>query len=98
MIQSAASYAKINLFLYVTGRGADGFHDLLSLMVRISLADVMIFTFHDSGVEVVCDHPLVPEDENNLAHRAATLFFKACDRRGIDGYGISAWRGCSFFS
>lgn len=83
MILSVASYAKINLFLYVTGIRADGFHDLLSLMTRITLADAMRFTFHDSGVEVACDHPLVPEDETNLAHRAATLFFKACDQRGI---------------
>lgn len=91
MIQQAASHAKINLFLYVTGRRADGFHDLLTLMTRITLADVMRFSFHDSGVEVTCDHPLVPEDDTNLAHRAAKLFFKTCDQQGkkVAATGVS---------
>jgi 4-diphosphocytidyl-2-C-methyl-D-erythritol kinase len=91
VIQQAASHAKINLFLYVTGRRADGFHDLLTLMTRITLADVMRFSFHDSGVEVTCDHPLVPEDDTNLAHRAAKLFFKTCDQQGkkVAATGVS---------
>jgi 4-diphosphocytidyl-2-C-methyl-D-erythritol kinase len=82
VILSLASFAKINLFLYVTGKRPDGFHDLLSLMAKISLADLMTFTFQDTGVEVFCDHPLVSGNETNLAHRAATLFFKCCHRQG----------------
>jgi 4-diphosphocytidyl-2-C-methyl-D-erythritol kinase len=81
LIKSLASFAKINLFLYVTGKRPDGFHDLFSLMTKIGLADVMTFSFQDSGVGVTCNHPLVPEDETNLAHRAATLFFQSCDNQ-----------------
>lgn len=82
MIQSLASHAKINLFLYVTGKRPDGYHDLFSLMTKIGLADVMTFTFHDTpGVTVFCNHPQVPEDETNLAHRAASLFFQSCDNQ-----------------
>lgn len=83
MIQSVASHAKINLFLYVTGKRPDGYHDLFTLMTKIGLADVMTFTFHDTpGVRVVCRHPRVPEDITNLAHRAAVLFFQSCDNQG----------------
>jgi 4-diphosphocytidyl-2-C-methyl-D-erythritol kinase len=79
VIQSLASFAKINLFLYVTGKRPDGYHDLFTLMTKIQLADVMTFTFQGTGVDVSCNHPLVPEDVTNLAHRAATLFFRACE-------------------
>ncbi len=75
-----ASFAKINLFLYVTGRRSDGFHDLFSLMTRITLADDMAFAFHGDGVHVTCDHPKVPADTTNLAHRAAVLFFESCKK------------------
>ncbi len=79
MIQRS-SLAKINLFLYVTGRRSDGFHDLFSLMAKIGLADDMAFAFHGRGIQVTCDHPDVPEDETNLAHRAAVLFFACCEK------------------
>jgi 4-diphosphocytidyl-2-C-methyl-D-erythritol kinase len=83
--------AKINLFLYVTGRRSDGFHDLFSLMAKIGLADDMAFTFHGRGIQVSCDHPDVPGNETNLAHRAAVLFFACCEKASqpIRGEGVS---------
>lgn len=83
MIHTRASCAKVNLFLHVTGRRPDGFHDLFSLMTRISLADDMVFGFEKNGIQVTCDHPGVPDDETNLAHRAATLFFSFCRQKNI---------------
>jgi 4-diphosphocytidyl-2-C-methyl-D-erythritol kinase len=79
--QSLASFAKINLFLHITGKRPDGYHNLFSLMTKTTLADKMTFTFHGTGVTVTCDHPLVPEDETNLAHRAATQFFRSCEKQ-----------------
>jgi 4-diphosphocytidyl-2-C-methyl-D-erythritol kinase len=92
LIHTRASFAKINLFLHVTGRRPNGFHDLFSVMTKITLKDDMEFTFHGDGIEVTCDHPMVPENETNLAHRAAVLFFAACKNKGkplpLDGVAI----------
>jgi 4-diphosphocytidyl-2-C-methyl-D-erythritol kinase len=79
--QSLASSAKINLFLHITGKRADGYHDLFSLMAKITLADEMTFTYQGPGVTVLCNHPRVPQDQTNLAHRAAMLFFRSCEKQ-----------------
>ena len=75
------SFAKINLFLFVTGKRSDGFHELNSLMSQIDLWDEMEFSFEGSGIRISCDHPLVPENETNLAYKAADLFFNAYRKR-----------------
>ncbi|MFO7910921.1 MAG: 4-(cytidine 5'-diphospho)-2-C-methyl-D-erythritol kinase [Desulfotignum sp.] len=79
MIQNRSSPAKINLFLHITGRRADGFHELFSLMTKIRLADDMAFTFQGRDIQVTCDHPGVPEGKTNLAHKAAAVFFSSCE-------------------
>jgi 4-diphosphocytidyl-2-C-methyl-D-erythritol kinase len=71
--------AKINLFLAVTGKRADGYHDLFTLMCAISLFDRLTLRFGGRGIRVFCDHPAVPEDDANLAHCAASRFL---DRLG----------------
>jgi 4-diphosphocytidyl-2-C-methyl-D-erythritol kinase len=68
--------AKINLFLHITGKRPDGYHNLISLMCRIGLYDTLSLTFNVGKTAVSCSHPEVPEDETNLAHKAANLFLK----------------------
>ena len=71
------SPAKINCFLYVTGKREDGRHELVSLMACIDLNDEIRLELVDrETVSVACSHPAVPEDESNLAAMAASLFFK----------------------
>ena len=86
------SFAKINLFLHVTGKREDGYHELCSLMAQINIRDELDFFFEGSGIRVTCDHPLVPEDKTNLAHRAAALFFHTCKKKNrplpLDGVSI----------
>jgi 4-diphosphocytidyl-2-C-methyl-D-erythritol kinase len=69
------SPAKINLFLRVCGKRPDGYHDLFSLMCRITLFDEISLQFSDGdGVEISCSNPKVPLDSSNLASRAVNLF------------------------
>ena len=70
------SPAKINLFLQVIGKRPDGYHELCTLMCCVSLFDEILFDFRVQKTNVHCAHPDVPEDETNLAFKAAGLFFK----------------------
>ncbi len=82
-MQVRRSPAKINLFLYVTGRRADGYHELYSLMAPLTLADRIEMARSGNGIKAVCSHPDVPEDDSNLACRAAALFRSAMiDKKG----------------
>ncbi|MCD6586341.1 MAG: 4-(cytidine 5'-diphospho)-2-C-methyl-D-erythritol kinase [Desulfobacteraceae bacterium] len=69
------SPAKINLFLEVCSKRPDGYHNLNTLMCCIELSDTIRLTFGQKKISVHCAHPDVPEDETNLACRAARLFF-----------------------
>jgi len=80
------SPAKINLFLCITGKRPNGYHDIHSLMCGIALHDVLTLDFQASRVGVSCSHPDVPEDDTNIACRAAAGFFQAWGRPG--GLGI----------
>ncbi|HUV51127.1 MAG TPA: 4-(cytidine 5'-diphospho)-2-C-methyl-D-erythritol kinase [Anaerolineae bacterium] len=70
------SPAKINLFLHIMGKRQNGYHDLFTLMCCISLYDTVSLSFGTKHTTVSCDNPEVPEDESNLAVKAANLFFK----------------------
>jgi len=65
------SFAKINLGLEVLGFRRDGYHELRTLFQTIDLHDDIVLRRHGRDVTVRCDHPLVPQDESNLAFRAA---------------------------
>ena len=67
--------AKINLGLAVLGPRGDGYHELRTIFQAVSLCDRITLRPARSGVRVNC--PVLPDlGENNLAHRAATLFFE----------------------
>ena len=70
------SPAKINLFLQVTGKRPDGYHELFSLMCGVSLFDTITLQFGGKKIALESSHPQIPLDETNLACRAAALFFK----------------------
>jgi len=75
------SFAKVNLYLEITGRRPDGYHDLISLMCLIDLHDTLRIEFNSAATQVSCSHPDVPENESNLAVKAARHFFDAINRR-----------------
>ncbi len=80
------SPAKINLFLRVTGRRADGYHNLFSLMCRIGLCDEIDLQ-PAASIRLACSDSSLPRDETNLAVRAAMSFFDALG--GAGGVAIS---------
>jgi 4-diphosphocytidyl-2-C-methyl-D-erythritol kinase len=54
--------AKLNLFLHVTGRRADGYHELESLFVLVDLADRVTLELREDGaIQRAGDVPGVPE-------------------------------------
>ncbi len=77
--------AKVNLFLHVTGRRADGYHTLESLLALIDLADTISLTRRDDGaIRRQGDVAGVPE-ESDLAVRAARALRAATgSRHGVD--------------
>jgi len=71
--------AKLNLFLEVTGRRADGYHDLATLFARIGVADALSFKKTKSpGIRLkVKNCPPGLKQEDNIVHKAAVKFFGA---------------------
>jgi 4-diphosphocytidyl-2-C-methyl-D-erythritol kinase len=67
--------AKINLFLRVLRKRADGYHDIVSLMQKITLYDELIFTLRPKGIVVNCSGSDLPTSEDNLVFRAAQSIF-----------------------
>ena len=88
--------AKINLYLQVTGRREDGYHYLSTLMQKISLYDQVDLEKTESGIRLSCPDNDLPEDESNLAFRAARLFFErlpATRNREMEGVAITLRKG-----
>ena len=74
--------AKLNLFLEVTGKRSDGFHELDMLMVPLALFDTLTVSLADgSDIHLVArwahglhGQPELPSAEDNLVHRSLLLF------------------------
>jgi 4-diphosphocytidyl-2-C-methyl-D-erythritol kinase len=78
--------AKVNLSLEVLGRRADGYHDLRSVMVPISLADDLeVRLVPTPGIRVVVDGADLPAGPDNLVYRAAARLLETV--RGQDAPG-----------
>jgi len=73
---SLFSPAKVNLFLRVTARRPDGYHELASLFQTVALGDTLELEVlpHATEDELHCNLPGVPTDKSNLVIRALDLF------------------------
>jgi 4-diphosphocytidyl-2-C-methyl-D-erythritol kinase len=69
--------AKINLFLKILNRRSDGYHEIESLMQKITLFDLLHLSRQGDCVSLSCKGRPVPENRENLVYRAARAFFSA---------------------
>ena len=81
LVFSVFSPAKINLFLAVTGRRSDGFHNLVSVAAPLDFGDELTVETGD-GFTVECDDPEVPVDRTNLILKATSGFAIATGWKG----------------
>jgi len=82
---TVAAPAKVNLFLHVTGRRADGYHTLESLFVLVDLADSLTLTLRTDGAIIRgSDVAGVAEDDDLSLRAARTLRDAAGVRDGVE--------------
>ncbi|MCL2072150.1 MAG: 4-(cytidine 5'-diphospho)-2-C-methyl-D-erythritol kinase [Oscillospiraceae bacterium] len=77
--------AKLNLCLDIVGKRDDGYHNIVSVMQEIDLADIVYVRITDArDIQVSCDNPAIPVNGRNVAYRAAERFLRECRiRRGV---------------
>jgi len=72
------SPAKINLALRIVKKRADGYHELRTILQKISLYDeIKLRLTSPQGISVTTDDPTIPNDSENLAYRAAQAFIQS---------------------
>jgi 4-diphosphocytidyl-2-C-methyl-D-erythritol kinase len=78
--------AKLNLFLAITGKRADGFHDLVSVVTPLAMGDWLTLEVRVGAREdtLECAQADVPTDASNLVLKAAAAYRK---RTGADAPG-----------
>ncbi|SUB82734.1 4-diphosphocytidyl-2-C-methyl-D-erythritol kinase [Pragia fontium] len=68
------SPAKLNLFLYITGRRPDGYHDLQTLFQFLDYGDTLNFTVRqDDQIRLLTPLDGVPEQQNLIVRAAKRL-------------------------
>ena len=80
------AYGKINLGLDVLGKRDDGYHDLDMVMQSVNLADKIIIQKNKTGeITVKSNTGKIPNDESNLAYKAAKLLIDEFEiEKGVD--------------
>ena len=75
------AFGKINLYLDVTGKRDDGYHDILSVMHSVNVFDTLKIE-KATDVTMTCTDATLSCGEDNLCIKAARAFFA---HSGIDG-------------
>lgn len=78
------AYAKINLSIDIVSKMDNGYHNMRMVMQSVKLHDeISIACQPGEGIRVGTDLKYLPNDDRNIASRAATVFF---EHTGITGY------------
>jgi len=77
------SPAKVNLRLEVLRRRDDGYHELRTILQKISLSDIVSVSLKkEKGISISTDHPRLPIGRGNLVYRAAQMILKKSEYKG----------------
>lgn len=68
--------AKINIGLKITGKRADGYHDILSIFQTIDLCDELEISPAHGETTMQCSSPDIPSGQDNLVMRAELMLRK----------------------
>ena len=68
--------AKVNLTLSILGKRPDGYHELETVMQQISLRDRIFLQLGGHGIRLTSNSGQIPNNEENLAFRAAQLLYE----------------------
>ena len=68
---SLFSPIKVNLYLRIVAKRADGYHDLETVMAPLDFGDTLTFAPAERGIMMSCDNPALPTDGRNLVVRVA---------------------------
>ncbi|MDO5478499.1 MAG: 4-(cytidine 5'-diphospho)-2-C-methyl-D-erythritol kinase [Clostridia bacterium] len=72
---TVSANAKINLFLDITGKREDGYHNIASVMHSLDLHDSINLTFNrEERIIITTGNPYIPTDERNIAYKSAAKF------------------------
>ena len=79
------SPAKLNLFLHITGRREDGYHELQTLFQFLDYGDTLTFQLRDDGaINLQPDIVGVPRDQNLIVRAAERLQKASGTPLGVD--------------
>jgi 4-diphosphocytidyl-2-C-methyl-D-erythritol kinase len=77
------SPAKVNLRLEILRKRDDGYHELRTILQKISLCDTLSVSLKkEKGISVSTDHPGLSIGRENLVYRAAQMILKKSEYRG----------------
>ncbi|MCM8525961.1 MAG: 4-(cytidine 5'-diphospho)-2-C-methyl-D-erythritol kinase [Lentisphaeraceae bacterium] len=65
---------KINLFLDITGKKDNGYHEILTLFLPVSGLEDTITLTDSNELAITCSHPDVPTNSSNLCWKATEAF------------------------
>ena len=74
--------AKINLYLGITGKRDDGYHDIETVYQPVSLSDAIRISKADTGIVLNGNERSISWGKDNLCHRAAEEIFREAGYRG----------------
>jgi 4-diphosphocytidyl-2-C-methyl-D-erythritol kinase len=78
----ARAPAKVNLYLLVADKRPDGFHNIETLMAKITFYDELLFeTDKSEGIELICNGLRSPAGKDNLVYKACNIFYETVNRK-----------------